>query len=98
MTVSMSLPSAYAIHCFNLVEIFPLRSRFFSITSVTILNNVAERGSPCFTPYSTWNSSVNLLFTFTLAFLFSKVNFINLINLTGIQYWNRHSMYFISLY
>jgi len=35
------------VHCFSLVEMFPLNSIFFSIESMAMLKSAADSGSPC---------------------------------------------------
>ena len=60
--------------------IFPLNSICFNILSLTKLNKVAERGSPCLTLHSTINSSMKSLFILTHALVFIKVRAINLIS------------------
>ena len=55
------------------VVIFPLSSICFSIVSITKLNKVADKGSPCLTLHFTINSSVRSLFTLTLALVCVKV-------------------------
>jgi len=59
------MSSAQAVHCFRRVVMFPLNPNCFNIVSITKLNKVAERGSPCLTPHSTLNSSVKSLFILT---------------------------------
>ena len=46
----INVSSAYADHCFKRVDMLPLSSSCFKISSKTILNRVADNGSPCFTP------------------------------------------------
>jgi hypothetical protein len=57
------------VHCFSLVEMFPLNFIFFNIESIAMLKRVADSGSPCLTPVCTSNLSVNSLFIFTIAFV-----------------------------
>jgi len=42
-----NISPAYGERCFKRVDMFPLSSSCFKITSVTILNTVADIGSPC---------------------------------------------------
>jgi len=71
------MSSAYAIHCFRRVVIFPLSSICFIIVSITKLNKVADKGSPCLTSHFTIHSSVKSLFTLTLAVVCIKFKAIN---------------------
>ena len=52
------ISSAYAEHCFKCVDMLPLSSSCFKISSMTTLNTVADNGSPCFTPVVISNLSV----------------------------------------
>jgi hypothetical protein len=81
----MCIP-VYAMHCFSLVDILPLKSMFFSIVSITVLNMVADSGSPYSSPDSTVNSSLKLLFTLILTLLFVKDSAVSLINFNGTLY------------
>jgi hypothetical protein len=74
------------VHCFNLVEMFPLSSIFFSVESMAMLKSVADNGSPCLTPVWTSNSSVKSLFIFTIAFVPVSVSAINFFSFDGILY------------
>ena len=62
-----------------------------STVLITRLNNVGERGSPCFTTLFTLNSDVYALFTFAFAVMFSRVSLTELINLGGILSWVEES-------
>ena len=68
--------SAQAISCLSRFEILPLRSIFLNTVSITRLNSVGESGSPCFTPLSTLNSDVYVLFTYTFAMVFPSVKIV----------------------
>ena len=57
------------MHCFSLVEMFPLSSIFFNMESMAMLKRVADSGSTCLTPVYTSNLSVNSLFIFTIVFV-----------------------------
>ena len=46
----ISISSAYAEHCFKRVDMLPLSFSCFKILSITVINRVANSGSPCFTP------------------------------------------------
>ena len=65
--VVSSKSSAWAEHSFMRVDMFPFRFSCFNTLSVTILNRVADRGSPCLTPETILNSFVNWLPIFTFA-------------------------------
>ena len=65
------------MHCFSLVEMFPLNSNFFSIESMAMLKSVADNGPPCLTPVWTLHFSVNSLFIFSFAFVPVSVSAIN---------------------
>ena len=86
------MSSAQAVHCFKCVVMVPLNSICFNIVSITKLNKVAERGSPCLTPHSTINSSVKFQFILTCALVYIKVRAINLISLSGTSNTFKHSM------
>ena len=58
------MSSAYATH-FRREVTFPLSSICFTIVSITKLNKVADKGSPCLTPHFTINSSVKSLLNLT---------------------------------
>jgi len=73
-----------------------LNSSCFKISSITILNRVADNGSSCFTPVDVSNFSVSFWFTLMLAFASCNVLTISLINLLGISYLFKHFYYFIS--
>ena len=73
------------MHCFNLVEMFPLNSIFFNIESMALLKTVADNGSPCLIPVWTSNFSVNSLFIFTIAFVPVSVSAINFFNFTSVD-------------
>jgi len=72
------------VHCFSLVEMFPLNYIFFSMESMAMLKSVADSGSPYLTPVWTSNFSANLLFIFTIAFAPVSVSTINFFNFDGI--------------
>jgi hypothetical protein len=78
--------SAYAMHWFSLVAILPLKSMFFSIVSITVLNMLEDSGSPCLTPESTVNSSLKSLCNLILTLLFVNVSADSLIHFTGTLY------------
>jgi len=52
---------------------FPLNPICFNIVTITKLNKVAERGSPCLTSHSTINSSVKSLFILTRALVRTRI-------------------------
>ena len=54
----ISISSAYAEHFFKHVDMLPLSSSCFKISSITMLNRVADSGSPCFTPVNISKFSV----------------------------------------
>ena len=54
----INISSAYAEHYFKNVDMLPLSSSCFRISSITILNRVADNGSPCFAPIHISNFSV----------------------------------------
>ena len=62
---------------------FPLNPICFNTVSITKLNKVAERGSPCLTLHSTVNFSVKSLFILTRALVCIKVRTIDQISLSG---------------
>jgi hypothetical protein len=70
----IKISSAYAEHCFNLMEMFPLVSSFRIITSMAMLKRVADKVSPCFTSLCTSNLLHYSLFTFTVALVSVRVN------------------------
>jgi len=80
------------VHCLILVEVFHLNSIFFIIASMTIIKNVAVKGSPCFTPVWNSNFQANSLFIFTIALFPKSVNTINFINFDGILYSFKRSI------
>jgi len=59
----INITTAYAEHCFKRVDMLPLSSSCFKISSITILKRVADNWSPCFTPViiSTFLYSYGLL-------------------------------------
>jgi hypothetical protein len=81
--VVVKITSAYAAHCFSLVEMFPLTSSFLMITSMAMLKRVADKGSPCFTPLCISNLLEYSLCTFTIALVSVRVNAIKLIDFIG---------------
>jgi hypothetical protein len=54
----INISLAYAEHCFKRIDIFPLSSRCFKMSSMTILNRVAESELSYFTPVDVSNVSV----------------------------------------
>jgi hypothetical protein len=68
---------------------FPLKSRCFNIAFKTTPNEAADGVSPCFTPNSTLNSSVFLLFILTLALVLIRINSIS----THKNYYFQTSVY-----
>ena len=74
------------------VDMFPFRSSCISTPSITILNKVADRGSPCLAPVTILKSLVSWLPIFTFAFVLVMVSPINLISLLGTSYLIRHSI------
>jgi hypothetical protein len=54
----INISSAYAEHCSKRVDMLPVSSSCFKISSITIRNRVADNGSPCFTPIVISNFSV----------------------------------------
>jgi len=86
------MSSAYAIHRFRSVVIFPHSSICFNIVSIAKLKKVADKGCPRLTPPFTINSSVKSLFTLTLALVCIKVKAINLISLSGTSNFFRLSV------
>ena len=73
------------------VDMFPFRSSCFNALSITILNRVADSGSPCLTPEMIINSFVNWLRIFTFAIGLVRVSPISFINFFSTSYWIRHS-------
>jgi hypothetical protein len=68
----------------------PVSSSCLKISSICILNRVADNGSPCFTPIDISNFSVWFWFTLTLASVSRSVLVINLIYLLGTSYLFKH--------
>jgi len=54
----INISSAYAENCSKRVDMLPVGSSCFKISSITIRNRVADNGSPCFTPIVISNFSV----------------------------------------
>ena len=54
----INISSAYAEHGFKRVDMLRVSSGCFKISSITILNRVADNGLPCFTPVVISNFSV----------------------------------------
>jgi len=79
--VVIKISSAQAVHCFSLVEMFPLNSIFSGIESMALLKSIADGGSPCLTPVWTSNFLVNSLFIFTVAFVPVSVSAVNFLAL-----------------
>ena len=90
--VVSSVSLAWAEHCLMHVDMFPFRSSCFFTLSITILNKVADRGSPCLTPETILNSFVNWLPVFTFAVELVRVSPISFINFFGTSYLVRHSI------
>ena len=74
------------------VDMFPFRCSCFNTLSITILNRVADSGSPCVTPETILNSFVNLFPIFTFAIELVSVSPIRFINFFGTSYLIRHSI------
>jgi hypothetical protein len=72
--VTIRMSSAYAEHCFMRVDMFPFRYSCFRTLSITILNKVADKGSPCLSLETVLNSSVSWLPIVTFAVQLVKVN------------------------
>jgi len=73
---------------------FPVGSSCFNTLSITILNKVAERVSPCLTSETILNSFLSWLPIFTFAVVLIKVSPISFISFFGTSYLVRHSMMF----
>ena len=71
----------YHQHRQSTVDIFPLKSNYFNITSTTTLNKAADRGSPCFTADSTLKPSVYSLLILTRVLVLIFVNSNSLLTL-----------------
>ena len=74
------------MHCFSLVEMFPLNYIFFSMESMAMLKSVADSGSPYLTPVWTSNFSANLLFIFTITFVPLNVSTILMVYYIDLSY------------
>ena len=74
------------------VDMFPFRSSCFNMLSMTILNKVADRGSPCLTPETILNLFVSWLPIFTFAVVLVRVSPISFISIFGTLYLVRQSM------
>ena len=85
--VPINISSAYAEHCVKRVDMLRLSSSCFKISSITILNRVADNVSPCLAPVVISNFSVSFWFILTLAFVSCNVLAICLINLLAPNYF-----------